>query len=92
MGQVRSASLRWDAPQAACPLPQALELVMTRFSKLEEFENNFESMDVRELQRWKDYWTKHAEQLQPKVRKEAMRRVHKIEKAIRRRLLAQADG
>ena len=65
---------------------------MTRFSKLEEFENDFESMDVRELQRWKDYWTKHAEQLQAKVRKEAMKRVHKIEKAIQRRLLEQADG
>lgn len=65
---------------------------MTRFSKLEEFENDFESMDVRELQRWKDYWTKHAELLQPKVRKEAMKRVHKIEKAIQRRLLEQADG
>jgi hypothetical protein len=64
---------------------------MTRFSKLEEFENNFESMDVLELQRWKDYWTKHAEQLQPKVRKEAMKRVHKIEKAIHRRQLEQAD-
>jgi hypothetical protein len=64
---------------------------MTRFSKLEEFENRFESMDIRELRRWKDYWTKHAEQLQPKVRKEAMKRVHKIEKAIHQRLSEQTD-
>lgn len=64
---------------------------MTRFSKLEEFENRFESMDIRELRRWKDYWTKHAEQLQPKVRKEAMKRVLKIEKAIHQRLLEQTD-
>ena len=64
---------------------------MTRFSKSEEFESNFESMNVLELQRWKDYWTKHAEQLQPKVRKKAMMRVHRIEKAIHWRLLEQAD-
>jgi hypothetical protein len=39
-------------------------------------------MNVDELERWKKYWTQHAQHLGPKVRKEAMKRVHKIDKAI----------
>lgn len=42
-------------------------------------------MEVDELQRWKDYWTVHAQQLAPKVRKQAMKRVYEIEKAIEKR-------
>ena len=55
---------------------------MGKFKQLEEFEARFEAMDVSELQRWKVYWTQHAQNLAPKVRKEAMRRVHRIDKAI----------
>ena len=55
---------------------------MGTFHELEEFERNFEAMDVAELERWKTYWTRHAQQLAPKVRKLAMKRVYDIEKAI----------
>jgi hypothetical protein len=36
---------------------------MTRFREHDEFEARFPEMDVRELRRWKAYWTKHAELL-----------------------------
>ena len=61
---------------------------MGTFKELEEFESRFETMSVAELRRWKDYWTQHAQHLAPKVRKEAMKRVHKIDKAIRLLLAA----
>jgi hypothetical protein len=59
---------------------------MTRFKELQEFESRFDSMTVIELRRWKKSWTEHAEHLAPKVRKEAMKRVHKIDKKIAERL------
>lgn len=62
---------------------------MAKFKQLEEFERRFEIMGVEELRRWQSYWTQHAEHLSPRVRKEAMRRVHKIEKAIARKELEQ---
>lgn len=55
---------------------------MGTFRELEEFERNCDSMDVAELERWKSYWTRHAQQLAPKVRKRAMKRAYDIEKAI----------
>jgi hypothetical protein len=58
---------------------------MTRFKALDEFESRFASMGVPELERWREYWVQHAQLLAPKVRKEALRRVHKIDKAIRAR-------
>ena len=57
---------------------------MDKFKQLEEFERNFEKMGIEELRRWQSYWTQHAQFLAPKVRKEAMRRVHEIEKTITR--------
>ena len=65
---------------------------MTKFRELEEFESRFDTMDVRELRRWKDYWTQHARFLAPKVRKAAMKRVHRIEKAIRNRMSEREDA
>ena len=58
---------------------------MSRFKKLREFEERFEKMTVEELERWKIYWTQHADGLQPKIRKLAMKRVYDIDKAIQRR-------
>jgi hypothetical protein len=58
---------------------------MEKFRELEDFEKRFEAMSVAELRQWKSYWTKHAEHLQPKVQKPAMKRVHKIDKTISRR-------
>jgi hypothetical protein len=55
---------------------------MSRFQALEDFERHFDTMDVEELRRWKKYWTYHAQQLAPKIRKQAMKRVYEIEKAI----------
>ena len=55
---------------------------MGKFHELEEFERRFDSMDVPELEHWRAYWTRHAQQLAPKVRKQAMKRVYDIEKAI----------
>lgn len=55
---------------------------MSKFRQLEEFNRRFDSMGVDELKRWKKYWTLHAQYLGPKVRKEAMKRVYKIDKAI----------
>jgi hypothetical protein len=58
---------------------------MSQFRQLRHFEQRFDSMSVGELERWKAYWTQHAQLLAPKVRKQAMKRVHKIEKAIQAR-------
>jgi hypothetical protein len=52
------------------------------FYKLRDFERRFDTMDVDELKRWKTYWTQHAQGLAPKIRKQAMKRVYEIEKAI----------
>jgi hypothetical protein len=58
---------------------------MGTFGKLEEFERTFDAMTVAELERWRSYWMRHAQQLAPKVRKLEMKRVYDIEKAIERR-------
>src|SRR5690349_23491946 len=58
---------------------------MGTFRELEEFERRFNAMDVAELERWKCYWTRHANQLAPKIRKQAMKQVYDIEKAIERK-------
>jgi len=58
---------------------------MARFSQLKDFEQRFDSMGVKELKRWKSYWTDHAQGLAPKIRKQAMKRVYEIEKAIERK-------
>jgi hypothetical protein len=58
---------------------------MSRFQKLDDFERRFDTMAVDELKQWKDYWTRHAQQLAPKVRKQAMKRVYDIEMAIEKR-------
>jgi hypothetical protein len=58
---------------------------MGDFHELDEFERGFDSMDVSELKRWKWYWTRHAQLLGPKPRKQAMKRVYDIEKAIQQR-------
>ena len=55
---------------------------MGKFRELEEFERNFDAMDVAALEMWKWYWTRHAQQLTPKARKLAMKRVYDIEKTI----------
>lgn len=55
---------------------------MGRFKQREEFEREFERMGLEDLRRWRRYWIQHAQLLGPKVRKQAMKRVHKIEKAI----------
>lgn len=62
---------------------------MTRFKELEEFESRFESMSIDELWRWKKYWTEHTQYLALKVRRQAMKRVHKIDKKIIQRLEEQ---
>lgn len=62
---------------------------MSQFRALKEFERRFDSMSVAELKRWKIYWTQHAQLLAPKVRKQAVKRVYEIEKAIHAR--SQAD-
>jgi hypothetical protein len=58
---------------------------MSTFHELKDFERRFETMDVGELKRWKEYWVQHAERLSPKIKKLAMKRVHKIENAIQQR-------
>jgi len=64
---------------------------MSQFYKLEDFERRFETMSVDELKRWKIYWTQHAQGLQPKIRKQAMKRVYEVEKAIERRSGDESD-
>jgi hypothetical protein len=49
---------------------------MRTFRELKEFESHFATMTIAELERWKEYWTRHAEQLAPKARKQAMKRVY----------------
>jgi hypothetical protein len=58
---------------------------MGTWRELEDFESRFEAMSASELLRWKDYFTQHAQLLQPKIRKEAMKRVYRIVKAIHQR-------
>jgi hypothetical protein len=57
----------------------------SRNSKLRDFEKRFDSMEVEELKRWKIYWTHVADGLAPKIRKQAMKRIYDVEKAIERR-------
>ncbi|HEX3988560.1 MAG TPA: hypothetical protein VHZ30_03955 [Verrucomicrobiae bacterium] len=52
---------------------------------MQDFERRFDVMTVSELKRWKTYWTQHAQGLAPKIRKQAMKRVFEIEKAIEQR-------
>lgn len=60
---------------------------MGRFKEHDEFEDRFpEKMTLDELRMWKGYWTQHAQFLQPKIRKVAMKRVYKIDRAIAARL------
>ncbi len=64
---------------------------MSSFAKLQEFEKRFPKMDVAELRQWAVYWTQHAQGLQPKIRKQAMKRVYEIEKVIARKLSDQGS-
>ncbi len=64
---------------------------VSRFHQLKDFEQRFDTMDVEELRRWREYWTRHAQQLAPKVRKQAMKRVYDIDKAIERRIQRNAE-
>ena len=65
---------------------------MGKFRELEEFERRFDTMDVAELKRWKTYWTLHAQKFVPKLRKQAMKRVYDIEKAIDQRGEKEPDA
>ena len=58
---------------------------MGEWRELHDFESRFESMSAPELMRWRAYFTQHAQCLQPKIRKEAVKRVHRIDKAIHQR-------
>jgi hypothetical protein len=64
-------------------------MTMSRFHELERFEEHFERWSIEELESWREYWTEHARHLQPKVQKEAMKRVVRIEKRI---MALQADS
>ena len=65
---------------------------MGTFRELKEFESNFDTMDFGELKRWKSYWARHAQQLAPKARKLAMKRVYEIEKAIEQKGRNRSDS
>jgi hypothetical protein len=58
---------------------------LAKFHELKEFERLFDKMTVAELKRWKKYSVEHARYLAPKVRKQAMKRVYAIDRAIERR-------
>ena len=59
---------------------------------MRDFEKRFDTMGVEELKRWQVYWTQYAQGfLAPKVRKLAMKRVHRITKAIARRSGDESD-
>ena len=64
---------------------------MSRFKALDDFESRFTQMDLEELRHWHNYWTLHAQRLTPKVQKEALRRVYKIEKAIAQKEMDAMD-
>jgi hypothetical protein len=64
---------------------------MAYLHELWDFEKRFDTMGVEELKRWKTYWTQHAQSLAPKVRRQAMKRVHEIERAIERRSGDESD-
>lgn len=56
---------------------------MSRNETLADFDKRFpDGMDLGELKRWKQYFTQHAQFLQPQVQKLAMKRVHAINRAI----------
>ncbi len=64
---------------------------MSRFQMLNDFERRFDTMGADELKQWKQYWTRHAQGLTPKVRKQAMKRVYDIDKALERRTQQDAE-
>jgi len=65
---------------------------LSRFRPLKDFERRFDTMSVEELKRWKAYWTDHAKRLAPKIQKPALKRVYKIESAIKQRTQHDTDG
>jgi hypothetical protein len=65
---------------------------MAYFHKLRDFEKRFDAMSVQELKHWKTYWTEHADQLAPKIQKLALKRVHKIDRAIELKSREKADA
>ena len=58
---------------------------MSRWKTLNDFEKKFPSMTVEELRSWLTFWKHHADMMGPKVKKLAMKRVHRIERAIEQR-------
>jgi hypothetical protein len=52
---------------------------------LQNFKRRFDVMTASELMRWKTWWMERAQGLAPKNRKQTMKCVLKIEKAIRQR-------
>jgi hypothetical protein len=63
---------------------------MGRFRELEEFKRNFESLPAADLTRWRVYWLQHAQHLAPSVKKEALRRIHQIDKRLHQ-LASESD-
>ncbi len=65
---------------------------MSQFRELKDFERRFKVMNLEELRVWKKYWKEHANQLVPKIRKLAMKRVHEIDKAITKKLAEKGES
>ena len=64
---------------------------MSRSKRLEDLEQNLPELTIEQLEAEIPFWTQHAQQLQPKIRKLAMKRVHKLQAALRQKL-NERDG
>lgn len=63
---------------------------MSRLPDLRDFGLRFpDRMNLQELRWWRNHWKTHADLLAPKIRKQAMKQVHEIDKAIDRKTKPQ---
>jgi hypothetical protein len=61
---------------------------MSRWKKLDNWEEKLSEMTVEELEKELSFWKGRLQFFQPKIRKLAMTRVHTVQRALDRRRLA----
>ena len=58
---------------------------MSRWKKLDDWQEKVSEMTVEELQKELSFWKKRIQLFQPKVRKLAMKRVHTVQRELDRK-------
>lgn len=58
---------------------------MSRWKKLDDWEEKLSRMTIEDLEKELSYWKGRAQLFQPKIRKLAMKRVHAVQRALHRK-------